>query len=189
MRNHQHSKYLIALGVAFPLVLTGCVASENAGSDKARESENTTPSGAAQAPNLSDATGSMDVRLNVELWDRSDFRQVSPGVCALKRDNGRREDISNNERVVLVGPDGSEIASSNFGRGQIRPPAVIDDGTFVNHPKRDICAFEAMFRDVPEVATYRVKWRGSGISDLSVDLGFVKDEGGFSIILGGRRAD
>jgi hypothetical protein len=142
------------------------------------------------------APETLTIRLEIEIWDKADVRKVSPGVCALKKNNSRRQDVSFNESVVLVGPDDSEVASAQFERGKLIKTDSIDDGMFTNFPSHDICRFEATFRSVPPVDTYRVKFRGSGISNLSYGYDQVREysgnaegEGLMPMVFGAVKAD
>lgn len=147
------------------------------------------PEASTQAP--SQAPQVLNIKLTVELWDKSTFRKIDGDACAVRKSQTNlRGDLGRNKNVVLVGPDDVELASASFNRGLLSSTRAMDDGTFANFPTEPICVFDATFEDVEEVATYRVKFRKTGIDGLSFDLEEVRMDGDqMSMVFGAQPRD
>jgi hypothetical protein len=100
------------------------------------------------------------VTYSLEIWEPY-FEKTSDGHCKAANDN-----YAYNANASLVGPDGAEISSSTFSFGVLFPSDVSKDN-ISNYPKDDICLFQVIFPDVPDVATYRIKTRDGEIDAVS----------------------
>jgi hypothetical protein len=109
----------------------------------------------------SGADNSHSLTFSTELWPGT-FEQTEGNNCkGVQNDNYR-----NNADIVLLGPDGNELSASNFSFGTLTETVVSSDEV-TNFPKGRVCLFEVVFEDVPEVATYRVKFYDGTSSPVS----------------------
>ena len=107
------------------------------------------------------AESSHSLTFSTELWPGT-FEQTEGKNCKGVQDDNYR----NNADIVLLGPDGNELAASNFSFGKLTETIVSSDEV-TNFPKGRVCLFEVVFEDVPEVATYRVKFYDGTSSPVS----------------------
>jgi len=133
-------------------------------------------------------TENTNLKVRLEFWNKASAKSVSNGGCTLTANSGWDESISRGESVAVVGPDDVELAASQFERGQYKTSTSANDKSYwVNAPSRPVCTFEADFGDVPPVATYRLKYRGIGISDLSFPQEErEREDGTLTVIFGGK---
>jgi hypothetical protein len=73
------------------------------------------------------------------------------------------------QSVALIGPDGNQLSADFLTNGSIQK-SLFDD------LETNICAFNARFTNVPDVATYRVQEPNGTITTLSWSLQRLKDD-------------
>lgn len=116
------------------------------------------------------------VTLEQEVWPGY-FDESPDGTC---QGSGRvlsnaTQNYNFGSNVVLIGPSGEELAASTFSHGTLKPTAADLTGISFSAPTGNICSFTAVFKDVPEVATYRVKSADGDSSGASTSLSDLKD--------------
>lgn len=84
---------------------------------------------------------------------------------------GSERDYRVGQMLVLIGPDGNQLSSAAVSPGRLGPS---EDK--VNAPA-EVCTFNFVLRDVPEVATYRLQIPDGTITNLSWSLRDVRDRG------------
>lgn len=132
----------------------------------------------------------VSLQVRVEFWDQADATAIDDGGCTLTSSSGWSDEISRGESITLVGPDDVELATAGFSRGRYKKTIETNTEYWEKIPKKKVCTFEADFGQVPSAATYRLKYRGYGISDLAFSPEIIDSYNGTMVVIfGGKVRD